>query len=66
MRSIILLIVGMDNEIDYSEFTLNVTKFSNNIIHKAFFGFSLSIKYLCKYFFDIKQLRITLLPNKIL
>ena len=52
------LIVGMDNEIDYTECELNAPKFT--YIHKVFFGLSLSIKYLCKYFFGIKQLKITL------
>ena len=54
----------MDNEIDYLKCTRNAPKFL--YIHKVFFGLSLNIKYLCKYFFGIKQLRITLLPNKIL
>ena len=31
-----------------------------------FFGLSLNIKYLCKYFFGVKRMRITLLPYKIL
>ena len=56
MRSIILKIfpiVGMDNEIDYSECIRNVPKFSYNMIYKVFFGLSLNIKYLCKYFFGI-------------
>ena len=39
----------MDNEIDSSECTRNVPKFSYNIIDKVFFGLSLNIKYLCKY-----------------
>ena len=56
--------MGMDNEIDYSECTQNVPKFSYNI-QKVFSDLSLNIKYLCKYFFYIKQLRITLLPNKV-
>ena len=56
----------MDNEIDYSECPGNVPKFSYNIIHKVFFVLSLNIKYICKYSFGIKQLRITLLSNKIL
>ena len=59
-------IVDMDNEIDYSERTWNIPKFSYNIVHKVFFGLSLNIKYLGKYSFSIQQLRITLLPNKIL
>ena len=58
--------MGMDNEIDYSDYTRNIPKFSHNIIHKVFFGLGLNIKYLCKYLFGMKQLRITLLPNKIL
>ena len=69
MRDIILKlfpIVGMDNKIDYSECTRNIPKFSYNIIHEVFFGLSLNIKYRYKYFFGINQLRITLLPNKIL
>ena len=69
MRSIILKIfpiVGMDNEIDYSECTRNEPKFSYNIKRKVFFSLSLNIKYLRKYFFGIRQLRITLIPNKIL
>ena len=68
MRSIIVKIfpvVGMDNEINYSECTRNVPKFSYNIVHKVLFGLSLNEKYLCKYFFGIRQLKITLLPNKI-
>ena len=56
----------MDNEIDYSEFTQNVPNFLYNIIHKVFFGLSLNIKYLCKYFFGVKRLRIKLLTYKIL
>ena len=61
-----LPIVGMDNGIDYSECTRNVPKFSYNIMNKVFFGLSLNMKYLCKYFFGIRQLRITLLLNEIL
>ena len=59
MRSIILNIfpiVGMDNEIDYSECTRNAPKFS--YIRKVFFGLTLYMKYLCKYFFGIKQCNI--------
>ena len=55
MRSIILKIfpiVGMDNEIDYSKCTRNVPKLSYNM--KFFFYLSPNIKYLYKYFFDIK------------
>ena len=67
MRNVILKIfpiMNMDNEINYSECSRNAPKFA--YIHKDFFGLSLNIKYLRKYFFGIKQLRITLLPNKIL
>ena len=69
MLSVILKvfpIVGIENEIAYSECKQKVTKFSSNIVHKVFFGLSLNIKYLCKYFFGVKRMKITLLPYKIL
>ena len=50
MRNVILkvfLIVGIDNEITYSECTQNVSKFSYNILHAVFFSLSLNIKFLC-------------------
>ena len=37
-----------------------------NIVNKVFFGLSLNVKYLRKYFFGVNLLRITLLSYKIL
>ena len=47
--------MGIDNEAAYSECTQKGHKFTYNIAHKVFFGFSLDPRYLCKYFFGVKQ-----------
>ena len=62
----IFQIVGMNNEINNLKCTRNVPKFSKKIIDKVLFGLRINMKYLCKYFFGVNQLRMTLLPNKIL
>ena len=48
-------IVGIDNEAAYLECTQKKGhKFTYNIAHRFFFGLSLDLKYLCKYFLTVQ------------